>query len=195
MPPTPTRSPSVGASGNEPSLRRSIAAFTRWPHWYFGSLGSIMVLARSWCGHLGQRQVLEFVACIDRIELLALHADSVAAFEKLDAIDVELLQEGADGDDVANLALLGQDVADLLAGIRAVVADGTLGADLLAKAEERWATQFDHVAVANNIAHAPLLIGRSGLTATRARATSWTMLSGSSVRPASSPAVIRLATS
>ena len=46
------------------------------------------------------------------VELLALHPDAIAAIEEFNAIDVELLEEGADRDHVADLALLGENVAD-----------------------------------------------------------------------------------
>src|SRR6516165_11459193 len=47
----------------------------------------------------------------DGIKLLALHADLIAAFGKLDTVDVELLQKRADAGDVADLALFRENLA------------------------------------------------------------------------------------
>src|ERR1019366_3743336 len=90
---------------------------------------------------------------IDRLELLALHAHPVTGGDKFDAIDVELLQEGADVYHIAFLALLAENLADVLAAVRPVVADRAACAHLAAEIERRRVVQLDHVAVAADVAH------------------------------------------
>jgi hypothetical protein len=70
-------------------------------------------------------------------EFLALHADAMSGCDEFDAIDVELLQEGADAHDIAFLALLAQDLADVLAAKRSVIADRAPRAHLATEFECR----------------------------------------------------------
>jgi len=51
--------------------------------------------------YLPAKAVLSLRPADHGIEFLAFHSNPIAALKELDAIDVELLQEGADADDVA----------------------------------------------------------------------------------------------
>src|SRR5690349_12865690 len=129
----------------------------------------------------GRRQgkVLVIVLRHDRIEILPLHVDAVAALHELDGVDVELLQEGPNADDVSDVALAGEDVADLLAGIGAFVADGPLRPDLLVECEGGWLVDLDHIAVADDLAQGPLSPNCSGSPSRRGCALSRTISSAS----------------
>src|SRR5208283_4025360 len=83
------------------------------------------------------------IQAVEARELLAAHADDGCAVDPFDRVDVELLEEGADVAHVADLPFSHQNVADLAAPVRAVVADVFQRPDLLAGHEDRRVANLD----------------------------------------------------
>jgi hypothetical protein len=77
----------------------------------------------------------------------------VAGGNKLDGVDVELLQKGAHRGDVTHVTLVHQHFTHILAGVGAVIAHLVAAHHPFAKVELGWAFELDDVTVAGDVTH------------------------------------------